>query len=328
MMNKKIIHTSIFCFLILVASMISGCTGIAISANDAGLKARDYLDQHYFSRQNKEAEILSVRSDSVFYEVELQIVDSSSKKKEDKLTILVTKDGQRIILSQDPVYDMTKSPQEYREAKIAQKQQESMKDMPKKDKPDIQLFVMSGCPFGVVAENVMSPVIKHLGKDLKVNVRFIVSTGQACFGKYCSMHGVAETEEDARQICVSKHYSNKFWPYLDQFNKDCSTAKPREEVTACSEKTAKALGIDNNKIKTCIKDSDKFFAEEEAAMIKFGAQGSPSLFVNGVDYNGPRTPNGYLAAICNGYKNPPAACSEKIAGGDQGSQASGGCGGG
>ena len=84
---------------------------------------------------------------------------------------------------------------------------------------ELDLFVMSQCPYGVRAENQIIDLMKldRLPKDLKINVRYIVSERN---GEISSLHGSAEWEENVRQIIIREKYPKKFWKYLEIRNKD------------------------------------------------------------------------------------------------------------
>ncbi|MBO4707967.1 MAG: hypothetical protein J5594_05380 [Elusimicrobiaceae bacterium] len=84
---------------------------------------------------------------------------------------------------------------------------------------ELDLFVMSQCPYGVRAENQIIDLLKldRLPKDLKINVRYIASERN---GEINSLHGSAEWEEDVRQIIIREKYPKKFWKYLEIRNKD------------------------------------------------------------------------------------------------------------
>ena len=84
---------------------------------------------------------------------------------------------------------------------------------------ELDLFVMSQCPYGVRAENQIIDLMKleRLPKDLKINVRYIASERN---GEIDSLHGSAEWEEDVRQIIIREKYPKKFWKYLEIRNKD------------------------------------------------------------------------------------------------------------
>ncbi len=86
---------------------------------------------------------------------------------------------------------------------------------------ELDLFVMSQCPFGVRAENQIIDLMKleKLPKDLKINVRYIVSPGRNG-EQFNSLHGSAEWEENVRQVIIREKYPKKFWKYLEIRNKD------------------------------------------------------------------------------------------------------------
>lgn len=86
---------------------------------------------------------------------------------------------------------------------------------------ELDIFVMSQCPYGVRAENQIIDLMKlgRLPKDLKVNVRYIASENRRGDG-FDSLHGSAEWEEDVRQIIIREKYPKKFWKYLEIRNKD------------------------------------------------------------------------------------------------------------
>lgn len=85
---------------------------------------------------------------------------------------------------------------------------------------EIDLYVMSQCPYGVRAENQIIDLMKldRIPKDIKINVRYIVS--EMPDGSINSLHGSAEWEEDVRQIIIREKYPQKFWKYLEIRNKD------------------------------------------------------------------------------------------------------------
>ena len=84
---------------------------------------------------------------------------------------------------------------------------------------ELDLFVMSQCPYGVRAENQIIDLMKleRLPKDLKINVRYITDERK---GEINSLHGPAEWEEDVRQIIIREKYPKKFWKYLEVRNKN------------------------------------------------------------------------------------------------------------
>jgi len=333
--TKKIIILS--CLGLLALSyLLSGCSSSdaatkqknKISANSAGLKAVEYVNENVFRKGNNRLELADVEDIGPLYEVQAKVFQNEKELK-DYYTIYITKDGEKILIGK--MFNADGSPTQAEVKRSIKEIKRSMSKFPKKDKPEIKAFVMSGCPFGVVAQNALSPVIKQLGDNIDFQMNYIVSTPKRyagngdkfCLGKYCSMHGKEEVVEDVRQLCIAKEQKDKFWSYLDKFNEKC---KIGPSTPQCSKKVAKEAGVDYAKVEACLKKSDELLKKEHELSTKLGVQGSPTIFINGERYNGPRFPNGYLAAICEVFKKAPAECQKKIEGGDAVASSNGGCG--
>ncbi|MFH1053895.1 MAG: hypothetical protein V1740_05765 [Candidatus Woesearchaeota archaeon] len=77
----------------------------------------------------------------------------------------------------------------------------------KSDKPEIELFVMSHCPYGTQAEKGLIPVLGALKDDIDFKLRFV---------NY-AMHGEKEVLEQTAQYCIQKEQEDKFLAYLKCF---------------------------------------------------------------------------------------------------------------
>ena len=86
-------------------------------------------------------------------------------------------------------------------------------------------------------------------------------------------------------------------------------------------------GINTAQIETCASGSQgiALLKTDESDANQNGAMGSPTLIINGVTYNGARTPEAYKEAICNSFTTAPAECNTTLSG-SQGATASAGCG--
>lgn len=201
-------------------------------------------------------------------------------------------------------------------------------EIQKSDKPKAELFVMSFCPYGVQAENIMEPVADLLGKKADIKVRFIAKSGDTV-DSIQSLHGAAEAGEDLRQLCIMKNYPDKYWGYLSSFNKDCYPLyRDETALNSCWKASAASAGINATKIESCVNaDALALLKLDERAANAYGVGGSPTLIINGVTYSGARTSDGYKNAICSAFNNPPAECSQNIGTASQASNApAGGCG--
>ena len=89
-------------------------------------------------------------------------------------------------------------------------EQASAAEVKKNDKPTVELFVMSHCPYGTQIEKGIIPAIEALGDKVDFNLKF------------CSyaMHGEQELREELNQYCIQKEQKDKLLPYLKCFLKE------------------------------------------------------------------------------------------------------------
>jgi hypothetical protein len=182
----------------------------------------------------------------------------------------------------------------------------------KSERPVVDLYVMSFCPYGTQAESIMSPVVDLLMLKTDIRIRYITTITGSTVDSVKSLHGMPEAKEDLQQICINKYYPEKFWAYLNTFNNACYPAWSNANVLAsCRKNTTEALFIDSTKIDACADGTEglTLLRADEAASAKDRAAASPMLFINGVLYSGARTPEAYKQAICNSFDVIPAECS-------------------
>ena len=305
--------------VIALGTSLTGCTQITKEA--AGLKAEQYLGK-YILKDGIKAHAKESKDLNGFYVVTLDVKKDDQVL--DNVKVFVTKNGETMSLG--PIFNLNQAPPSPEEQKQAAAQ-----GLPKKDKPEVRLFVMAGCPYGVQAETSFAPVIKALGDTIDFTPNFVIysNAGEGqCIDKgqkYCSMHGADEAKEDVRQICVWNGQKEKWWDYVSKFNTSCYEKGDFSE--ACSKDAAKGAGIDFAKVEKCVKESTNTFLDKEIELgKKYDAQGSPTIIINGTAYQGGRSPNDVLAAICSTFNKKPAACDIKLDGGDKTAQVQGGCG--
>lgn len=208
-----------------------------------------------------------------------------------------------------------------------------IKEIPKQDVPDVKLFVMSFCSYGNQAEEIMYPVKELLQEKVKIELHYVIysnyGTGYPDYcldkeNKYCSMHGIGELNQGVRELCVYKYQNEKFWDFLMKINKECSAKNVDEKW----EEVARSLGIDVQKIKDCQTNEAISLLKQELELTqkeyevqnpsfhkdksKERILGSPALVINGLIYDGERTPEGYKNGICSAFKNPPEECNQSL----------------
>jgi len=193
-------------------------------------------------------------------------------------------------------------------------------NIPKTTKPTVELFVMSFCPYGIQAEDLMQPVIDLLGDKFTIIPQYIVSANEETIS---SLHGQYEVDEDERQLCILEEYSAaKLWEYLDVFNGACT----KDTLETCWKEKAVAVGIDVSKIETCLSEKGLNLLKEQATIADDKQiTGSPTLLINGVKYTGSRTSDAYKQAICSAFTEAPTECSETISASSTTQQTTGNC---
>jgi|GEM_PF-4578368 len=301
---SKTLLTKAFSVLVLFLFFLSlsSCT-----ANEKTLskKVEKYMNGLIKEKDDK----LSVKADKIKFDsksgsflVSLLILKDNKKVSQSK--VFVSRDAK--FLSVTPILDLSKKPW-------------SKEALPKRKEPEVNLFVMAGCPFGLQAEEVFSPIVEKLGAYIKFTPHYIIYSGYEnedfCIDKerkYCSMHGKAEAEEAVKQICIWNNYQNKWWKYIKKFNEDCNPNDPKSKPEECSKKSAESLEIDFDKIKKCTSNYKALLDKEIEISKKYEAKGSPTIIINDKSYEGERSPKKIFEAICSSFKKQPKVCKEEF----------------
>jgi len=298
-------------------------TGIPISTENISKKVEEYLTKNFLSEYNASAKVTNVtRLGNILYlDVDVimkgEVVSSGN--------VYATDDGEFIILGN--VYNMSTPLIQSTPKTTAQPSVEIQKS----EKPNVTLFVMSFCPYGQQAETAMWPVLDLLGDKINFELHYVVYPAQYyagqennyCINKtYCSMHGVAELNEDVRQMCIMNSYNYSVW---SDYIKTVSTSCNYQNVDSCWENVAKSKGIDTEAVKKCFDENAMKYAEQEYKLNQeYDVQGSPTLFINDVEYGGSRTPEAYKQTICSSFNQAPSSCSTQL--GSTSGTVSGSCG--
>jgi len=297
--------------------------GIEMSTIDLNNKVKNYIDKNFLESYSANAEIINSTQLNGITIMQIAIMQNGAKVSDGE--VYVTNDGELLIIG--AVYNMSVNlqPQNLQQNQPAQTQ------IPKTDKPSVKLFVMSYCPYGQQAENAMWPVLDLLGDKINFELHFVIYPAQYyagqedkyCINKtYCSMHGVAELNENIRQRCIIEKYDYSVWK---EYIKEVSTSCNYQNVDSCWEDIAKSKGIDTEAVKKCFDENALKYAEEEYKLNQqYGVQGSPALFINDVEYIGSRTPEAYKTTICNAFNQEPSSCSTQLS--SSGGTVSGSCG--
>jgi hypothetical protein len=187
-------------------------------------------------------------------------------------------------------------------------------EIPKSDKPTVQLFVMSHCPYGVKAQEVLLPVLKLLGTKATITVNFV---------DY-AMHGKTEIDDNNIEYCLQKEQPSAFIKFLDCFvtsenSTQCliSSGANKNQLDSCIAATNakyKTIDLYNDK-STWLSGQYPQYPVEKDLNDKLGVQGSESLIINGIKISPSEyrwDSNKLKDLVCLAFNDVPSECSQKL----------------
>ncbi|MEM5773246.1 MAG: hypothetical protein QXL86_03445 [Candidatus Aenigmatarchaeota archaeon] len=286
-----------------------------LSNQQIGEKVINYINQNLV-QPGTTASLVSVNDKGSFYEV-------VTSYQGNRISVYASKDGSYLFLQ---AFDMNQQlPRQ--EAQEEQPQQQ----VPKTDRPEARVFVMSYCPYGLQFLKAYIPVIELLGNKADLYVNFV---------DYI-MHGEKEMIENTRMYCIQKEQRDKFTAYLRCFvqsgdaEKCIAEAKiDKAKLDACMEATDKQYNLTG-----LFKGSGATFPPypiDSDLNDKYGVRGSPTFVLNGVTISVNRAAESIKQAICSAFTTLPAECSQTLStsteapgigaiGSGSGASSSGGC---
>ena len=279
---KKIIFLSL-----LLALLVSGCSltiptskrAKALKPEEAKAAAEKFINENLLP-SNIKATINSATLEGDVYNISLDVEGKN-------YTSYMTKDGSKFFQSG---IDMATASQSEQAAGAQASQADA--NVPKSDKPKVELFVMTHCPYGLQAEKGILPVFAALGDKIDASIKFV---------SYF-MHGDQEEQETYNQVCIRQEQAVKFNDYLNCFT-----------IEGDSAKCATQAGIDKAKLSGCVAGKAKtYYAADSALNEPYGVSGSPTLVINGVQSEAGRDAASYLAGICAAFNNAPAECGQQL----------------
>jgi len=178
---------------------------------------------------------------------------------------------------------------------------------PKQNRPDIQLFTRSYCPYCIKARQELHNLVKKEFKDLIEFQPYYIA--QIENGELIAMHGEDELEENQRQICIGEIYGLGQWlDYTEIFDGYCFE-NPQDDQTECANIIIMKEQLDQIQIDSCIPELGYKYAIEHAKKaLANDIYASPTLLVNGQEVTGARTKQEYRKIICASFTTRPDAC--------------------
>jgi thioredoxin 1 len=184
-------------------------------------------------------------------------------------------------------------------------------NMTKSNRPLLEAFVVSRCPFGLQMQRIMAEIVNKLPQSEDyLKIRYI---GSISNGTINSMHGDEEAKENLRQICIREEQPTKYWDYISCYMKEGKSAD-----------CLKASAIDESKLGACMNDTDHglAYAQKDFDLAnKSSITGSPTLVMNGKvvsefdfasDTTNGRSPQALKELLCCGFNTQPSFCSQQL----------------
>ncbi len=301
--SKDYIFSTIIIIGIIVAAVIiifSGWgTGIknSLSVQKIGEKVLDYLNVKLLKGQATAVLVSSTKEGNL---IKLKI-----KIGNNELNSYATSDGKLFFPQAYNLEEKTTVGSAGGAASSGGQQQKSCEEIKKADKPFLEAFVVSKCPFGLQMQRVLTEIVKNIPSLAdNISVKYI---GSVSNGKIISMHGDVEAEENLRQICLREE-TNKYWDYISCYIK-------KGETDNC----LNSAGVNINELNFCMEDvfrGLKYAQADFDAQKKYGVGGSPTLFLNEERvlefWFGGRKVEAVKTLICCGFKEEPNICSQKL----------------
>ncbi len=289
--------SGILAVLFIISMFTNGFRGItggvvadALSPQEAADKAITYINTNLL-QPGTTASVKGIEDTGALYNIKLDIAGREYDS-------YVTKDGSLLFPS---VVDMTQ------EVEAPAQQAEQPQEVPKSDKPSVELFIMSHCPFGTQAEKGIIPVAELLGDKIDFEIKFV---------NY-AMHGEKEVKEQLNQHCIKTGQGDKFLPYLKCFLKEgdgesclTETKIDKTKLESCAEKTDEEFKITES-LENPTGNYPAFLINDEECK-EYGVRGSPTLVINDKSVSSSRSPAAYLATICGAFNKAPEECDEEL----------------
>jgi len=264
-----------------------------LSAQDAADKAISYINN---LSGGAGASLIDVTEESGLYKIHILIGQTEGES-------FVSKDG-KILFRPGYYY--------YIDESNTDNAANTSTEVPKSDRPDVKIFVMSYCPYGLQAEKMMLPVYDLLKDKADIAIYFV----------YYAMHGKQELDENLRQYCMQNEDPSQYFDYLSCFVQGGNSSSCLTEA-----------GIDTTSLAICVADTDAaynvtslyndqstwlsgtypLFNIQKDLNVLYGVTGSPTIIINGKKVNiSPRSPENFKQVVCSAFNTSPEECSQTL----------------
>jgi len=282
-MAASVVLIAVLVIVIMVNGGLTGgaiLTGNVVNSENAGSSLVDFLNKRTgggITLDSVEELGNSLYQVNVIYEGQ-------------KLPVYITKDGKYFVSAVTAMNPSVPSDSSSNSGEIV-----------KSDKPIVELFVMTHCPYGTQAEKGFIPMMRALEDVADLKIRFV----------HYYMHTNGQEEvETPRQVCIREEQSDLYLDYLECFLGGSSGSI--SEASACAAK----VGINGKKLSDCLQSgrADEYYAEDSELSNSYGVRGSPALVINGNIVKSGRDSASYLATVCSAFNNAPEECAVELSG--------------
>jgi len=276
---------------------------VLVSAEEAAVEAVKYINANVLDA-GMTASLVDVVTDGETYKFRIRIEDQ-------EYTSYISKDGRYLFPN---AYDMTADLTQ----PVVGDDPSQAQEVVKTDKPDVKVFIMTYCPYGLQAQKMFLPVYDLLKDKADMGIYFV---------DYI-MHEMPEIEENLRQYCIIKDQNEKYYDYLTCFVRDGSY-DDNSIFQSCLDEAK----IDEKKLETCIVSTDQEYKVTELYNDKstwlsgsypmfdihadlndqYGVRGSPTVIINGVEVGiSSRSPENFKNVVCEAFDSAPEECSQTL----------------
>ncbi len=271
--------------ILLFMVLRGGITGNVVKGESAGTTIVEYLN----ARTGGGVEYVSYKDLGNLYEVTVSYQGQ-------EIPVYVTKDGEYFVQGAIPITGDV----------IDNSDTETPTEVPKSDKPVVEAFIFSYCPYGLQFEKALLPVYDLLKDKADIN---IVAIG--------AMHGEFEKQESLRQISIEQLYGrDKLFVYLKEFDSNTDIGACSGDDTCLNKYLLTIytkLGIDKTKVENYMKaDALAIYDGQGAEASSLGISGSPTFVINGVKVSVSRNPEAIKTAVCSAFNTEPSECSQTL----------------
>ena len=291
-----------------------------LSSAAAAEKAIQYINENKDEiAGGQAASLLNVVEENGIYKIHIKVGEGEYDS-------YVTKDGKFLFPS---AYVM----EEGSDGSTSGAEQSAPVEVVKTDVPDVKLFIMSYCPYGLQAQKMFLPVYDLLKDKADMGIYFV---GYA-------MHEKQEIDENLNQYCIEKEQKDKYSSYLSCFvlsgdSGQCLSQSnvDKTELSNCISQTDQEYSIYSlyNDQSTWLSGTYPQFNVNADLNEQYGVQGSPTVVINDEVVNiNPRSPENFKNIVCQAFNSTPEECNQTLSdevpsagiGGGTGSSSSGGC---